>query len=136
MPLYSYLAKNAAGGSVKGQESALSEHELKTRLARKDLVIISIKEVKKSGAAFFQRSRITTSDLVLFCKQLSTMIKGGVPLLRAIGSIAEELRNPLLKSTLDEVSSHIKSGESLSGSIKRFPNIFSSLFVSILEAGD
>lgn len=136
MPVYSYLAKNTAGNSIKGQESALSEYELKTRLARKDLVIISIKEVKKSGSKFFHKSKVTTSDLVLFCKQLATMVKGGVPLLRAISSISDELKNPVLKSTLDEVGSHIKGGESLSGSIRRFPDIFSSLFVSIIEAGE
>ena len=64
------------------------------------------------------------------------MVKGGVPLLRAINSIADELKNPLFKSTLGEVSYHIKGGETLSGGLKRFPNIFSNLFIAIIEAGE
>lgn len=136
MPIFAYFAKNAAGNSVRAQEFALSESEIKIRLARKNLTIISIQEVKKSRIASSLGPRIKTSDLVLFCKQLATMVKGGVPLLRAINSISDELKNPSFKATLDEVAYHIKDGESLSGGLKRFPGTFSALFVSIVEAGE
>lgn len=136
MPIYSYIAKDASGKSIRAQEFALSEYELKTRLTRKSLVIVSIKEVQKGGGFSLGKPKIKTGDLVLFCKQLATMVKGGVPLLRAINSIADEMKNPLFKSTLGEISYHIKGGESLSGGLKRFSNIFSNLFVSIVEAGE
>jgi len=136
MPIFAYIAKDEKGNSVKGQETAGSEHELKTRLARKNLVIISIREVKKSGGIKLFGSKIKTSELVIFCKQLATMIKGGVPLLRAVSSIADETRNPLFKITLDEISRYVKSGESLSDGFKRFPRLFSPLFISIVAAGE
>lgn len=136
MPLFSYVAKDANGRSIKGKEFSLSEYELKTRLTRKNLFIVSIQEAK-SGKGFSLRTpKIKTSDLVIFCKQLATMVKGGVPLLRAINSIADELKNPLLKTVLNEISQLIKGGESLSGGLRRFPEIFSPLFVSISEAGE
>ncbi|MDP2929865.1 MAG: type II secretion system F family protein [Candidatus Omnitrophota bacterium] len=136
MPTFAYIAKDPNGNSVKAQESALSEHELKVSLARKNLVIISMREVKRSGPPRLFGSRIKTTDLVIFCKQLATMIKGGVPLLRAISSIAEEMKNPLFRSTLGEISRHVQSGESLSDGFKRFPRFFSPLFTSIVAAGE
>lgn len=136
MPTFYYIARDTAGNSVKARETAISEHDLKMKLTKKSLIIISIKEIKKSGGISFLRPKVKTADLVLFCKQLATMVKGGVPLLRAINSIADELKNPILKSTLSEISYHVKSGESFSGGLKRFPNVFSTLFVAIVEAGE
>ncbi|OGW94490.1 MAG: hypothetical protein A3G36_06600 [Omnitrophica bacterium RIFCSPLOWO2_12_FULL_45_13] len=136
MPTFSYIARDTAGHSVKARETALSEHDLKMRLTKKNLIIISIKEVKKSSGISFLSPKIKTADLVLFCKQLATMVKGGVPLLRAINSIADELKNPIFKETLNEISYHVKGGESFSGGLKRFPNVFSTLFIAIVEAGE
>ena len=136
MPIFAYIAKDINGNSVKAQESALSEYELKTRLARKNLVVISIREVKKSGGIKLFGSKVKTSELVIFCKQLATMIKGGVPLLKAINSIADETKNPLFKSTLEEIGRHVKGGESLSDGFKKFPRLFSPLFTSIVSAGE
>ena len=136
MAIFAYIAKDPSGNSVKGQESATSEHELKTTLARKNLIIISIREVKRSGGFKPFGSKIKTSDLVVFCKQLATMIKGGVPLLKALNSIADEIKNPSFKSTLEEVARHVKGGESLSDGFKKFPRLFSPLFTSIVSAGE
>ncbi len=136
MPIFSYVAKDANGKSVKARESASSEQELKIRLVRKNLVIISIIESKKPGKTRLFGSRIKTGELVIFCKQLATMIKGGVPLLKAINSISEETKNLTFKSTLDEISHNVKGGESLSGGFKKFSNLFSPLFISIIEAGE
>lgn len=139
MPTFSYVAKDAAGKSISSKETALSEQDLKVSLSRRDLVIVSIKEVKAArvkGYLPFLKPKISTSDLVIFCKQLATMIKGGVPILRAIDSITEELKNPLFKATLSDVSKVVKDGGSLSLGLKKFPDLFSSLFIAIVEAGE
>ena len=136
MPIFSYVAKDTNGKSVKGQESASSEQELKIRLARKNLVIISISDANRPARARLFGSKIKTSELVIFCKQLATMVKGGVPLLKAINSITDEVKNPIFRSTLDEISRSVKGGESLSGGFKRFSNLFNPLFVSMIEAGE
>jgi type IV pilus assembly protein PilC len=136
MPNYRYFAKDSFGKSIKAREFAVSEYELKTRLARKNLSIISIKEVGGVTGPSLFGSRIKTAELVLFCKQLSTMIKGGVPLLRAVNSIAVELRNPVFRSTLEEIGFLVKGGETLSAGFKKFPGLFSPLFISIIEAGE
>ena len=136
MPTFSYIVKDSDGNSIRAQESAQSEYELKTRLSRKNLIIISITELKKPGGVKLLGKKIKTAELVLFCKQLATMVKGGVPLLKAISCIADEVRNPLFKSTLDDIGRYVKEGESLSGGFRKFQNLFSPLFISIVEAGE
>ncbi|MDO8536033.1 MAG: type II secretion system F family protein [Candidatus Omnitrophota bacterium] len=136
MPIFSYIAKDASGKTIKAQELAGSEHELKINLARKNLIIISINESKKQEKTRSFRSKIKTAELVIFCKQLATMIRGGVPLLRAIDCISDEMKNPLFKSILIEVGRNVKSGEALSSGFRKFSNIFSPLFISIIEAGE
>jgi Type II secretory pathway, component PulF len=124
MPVFSYVAKDGEGRSIKAQESAVSEQELKIKLARKNLTIISISDKTKVTKIRFSGKKIKTGDLVIFCKQLATMIKGGVPLLKAINSIAEEVKNPTLKVALDEISLKVKGGESLSSGFKNSPIYF------------
>ena len=101
MPIFSYVAKDAGGKSVRAQESASSEQELKIRLSRRNLVIISISDANRPARTRFAGSKIKTAELVIFCKQLATMVKGGVPLLKAINSISDETRKPLFKATLE-----------------------------------
>jgi len=136
MPTYNYVAKDPAGKSIKMREFALSEYELKTRLTRRNLTIISIKETGQATGASIFSGKIKTAELVLFCKQLATMVKGGVPLLRAINSISAEIKNPMFKSALEEIGHLVKGGESLSSGFKKFPKLFSPLFTSIVEAGE
>lgn len=136
MPIFSYVAKDAGGKSIRAQESASSEHELKIKLSRKNLTIISISESKKPGKTHIFGSKIKTAELVMFCKQLATMVRGGVPLLKAISSIADETKNPLFKSILNEINRHVKGGESLSSGFRQFSDRFSPLFISMVEAGE
>lgn len=136
MPRFHYVARDIAGKSVKAEEFALSEYELKMRLERKNLVIISIQEAGGTSKGSFLKKRIGTTDLTLFCKQLSTMIKGGVPIIRAIDSISSEMKNVVFQDALKEVNYYIKSGESFSASLKKFPRLFSTLFCSMAEAGE
>lgn len=137
MPIYSYHAKDASGKQVKAHEFAVSREELKGRLNRRGLFIVSIQEKKeKRGVSTIFKKRIKIEALVLLCKQLATMLKGGVPLIRAIGSIADELKDPTLQEVLSEMNYRIKGGESFSESLKRFPRLFSSLFIAMAEAGE
>ncbi|MBI5124229.1 MAG: hypothetical protein HZA72_02290, partial [Candidatus Omnitrophica bacterium] len=101
MPIFSYVAKDSQGRSVKSRAFAASEQELKTRLARKHLFIISMEEKKELTRRFiFFKQKIKTADLVLFCKQLATLLKGGVPIIKGVDSIVSELKSPLFRQAL------------------------------------
>ena len=136
MPTYIYIAKDGSGHSIHGKEFASNAQQLKAKLARNNLFIISMEEQKIARRLGLFQKKVNTETLVILCKQLATMLKGGVPLIRAVDSISSELKNPVLQEALSEMNHHIKGGESLSGSLSKFPNIFSTLFIAMVEAGE
>jgi type IV pilus assembly protein PilC len=136
MPYYNYIAKDRRSRTIRGREFAMSDRELVQRLIRKDLAVISIKQAKEGGLFGRRRQRVRTFDMLVLCKQLSGMVKGGIPLIRAIDAIAGETGNRTLQSALVQTSYSIRSGESFSSSLKKQQGVFSPLFVAIVEAGE
>lgn len=137
MPYYNYTTKDKRSHTVKGREFAMSERELVQRLMRKDLTVISVKQIKEGG--FFSsgpKRKIGTFDMLILCKQLSSMVKGGIPLMRAIDAIASESSNRALQTALTQISYSIRSGDSLSASLKKLRGVFSPLFIAVVEAGE
>ena len=87
MAHFNYLAKNEAGKTVRGKEFAMSEHELILRLARRSLTIISVKcsdETKSVFRISRRKKSISVFDQMVFCRQLATLLKGGVPLIKGL----------------------------------------------------
>lgn len=139
MAHFKYVAKDDRGRTMKGSEFAMSERELVTRLSRKSLTVISIKRLQESkflSQLTRKKGTIGVFDMMVFCRQLSTLLKGGVPLIRGLEVIAGEAKNPVIQSTLIEMSHYIKQGDSFSASMKRMPELFSPLFISMSEAGE
>ena len=136
MPRFAYTAKDNAGRSVKGIKSTQSDQQLKRLLLHENLVIVSIREVKERKGFFFSRTKVRTSELVIFCRQMASMLKGGVPLIRAIDTIADESKNELFQNVLKEAGRNIRNGESFSQAIKNFPEIFPVLFAALAESGE
>ena len=136
MPQFKYRAKDKNGESVIGQVSVPSREDLVRQLHKKNLVLISVDELsptKKPVRKKFARNApvgkgVATLELIIFCRQLSTMLAGGVPILNAIESIAGEIKNKGFQSTLFAVATNVRRGYKLSASFKRFPNTFSILF--------
>ena len=138
MPHYNYLCVDKNGRKVKSREFSASEQELIIKLRRRNFTIVSIKESESKIAALMAlgQRRIGTFDLMVLCKQIATMVKGGVPLIKALDTIAEETKNNTLQVALIEISHYIREGESLSGALKKMSHLFSSLFISIVESGE
>jgi len=81
-------------------------------------------------------STVKTQDKIIFARNLGAMIEAGLPVSRALSVIDRQTKNKKFKSTLESLQSDIKKGVSLSEGMKKFPNIFSKLFVSMVRAGE
>ncbi len=144
MPEFKYITKDKRGKTVAGKKSISSQKDLIIELERKNLTIVSIEEVHHEERSFRKMlaeiaprgGKIKIFELAIFCKQLSTMLHGGVPILNAIESIADEMKNPRFKKLLQYINQDLRGGKSLSESFKKYPEVFSILFISILEAGE
>ncbi|MCP4474385.1 MAG: type II secretion system F family protein [Gammaproteobacteria bacterium] len=79
---------------------------------------------------------VKLDDMIIFCRQAQTLLKAGIPLFDALCKIAQTTQSKRLKLTLIEITKNIAQGQTLSASLRRYPKVFSSIFCSIIDAGE
>ncbi|MFA7193716.1 MAG: type II secretion system F family protein [Candidatus Paceibacterota bacterium] len=138
---FKYKAQNTAGNYVEDVADAKDSFDLARILKEKDLNMISAKPV--NGGKFSQIIQsitnfgtVSTNEKILFGKNLSSMLEAGLPLSRAIEVMGRQSRNKKFKFVMNSINDSIKSGDSLSGALSKFPHIFPSLFISMVRAGE
>lgn len=144
MPEFKYKISDASGRTKTGRKLADSQEALILEFERDNFVVLSVEEIvgrKKSLRERLEdfrsrRGKVKIFDLVVFCKLLATMLNGGVPILNAVDSIANEIKNPRLKRVLREINRDLKEGKMFSESLRKYPDVFSTLFIAIVEAGE
>lgn len=142
MAQFSYKATNSKGNTVSGTVEATDRSAAISALTHENLKPISVKE-KNTGAnnleGFsnrFLKNKVKPDILVIFTRQLSTMVGAGVPLLRALSALQKHADNPLLKSTLEQVTSDVQGGASLADALEKHPTVFNDVYVNMVRAGE
>ncbi len=128
--LFVWEGKNAQGKEARGEIRAVSEAAAKTALRRQGVQVRRLKPVK------MRRGRVSDKDIVLFTRQLATMMKAGVPLLQAFDIAIKGASNPALARLLDTIRSDIAQGNPLATAFAKHPLHFDRLFVSLVAAGE
>ena len=138
MPNFSYQATDSANKTVRGTLSAADKNTVMQMLSKQGLHPVSVEiqsDVKKGAKGFFA-PKVKTADLVLFTRQLSTMVSAGVPLLRALTTMRDQVENPTLKSVIGDLVHDIQGGISLADAMAKHPDVFSDIFVNMIRAGE
>jgi len=139
MLTFDYVAKDKKGRTVKGRLDAGDERQLITLLREQDLAIISVQETKKRESLFrreFGSARVPISELVLFSRQLATMIDAGIPLLQALEILTEQAEKKALKKILTDVKDQVAAGSSFHQALASRKRSFSELMVNMVKAGE
>lgn len=145
MAIFKYVAKDGEGKKVSGTLTAKDEGIAIGDLRKKNLTVVSINETgakKRGGGVSFRgrkraaRPRIKGEALVIFTRQLSTMISAGIPLLEALEILVEQAQAPGQKVCLDRVVESVRAGTDLSEALGQFPKVFSSIYVNMVKAGE
>ena len=142
MPLFSYKARNAQGEALDGRVEAISIDAVASQLLSSNITPIDIREEKnapdllKKINEWLKTRQPKLDDLIFFARQLYTLMKSGVPIIRALNGLAENLNNLVLKTTLKEIVTSLESGRDLSGALAKHPKIFNHLFVSMVQVGE
>ena len=136
MPIYQYTAKDKSGQTITGTTEASGENEVVQLLHRTQCTVISIKLAQKKAAAKAGRRKIKMDDLVIFSRQLATLIDSGIPLVGALKILNEQVENLRLKNVVLDIRQLVESGLSFSESLGRYPHVFSTFFVSMVKAGE
>lgn len=135
MNTYRYSAKDNSGRMAIGVLEAVSEVEVAEVLHQKDLVVISIEQVKKK-ASKTRNVSVRLDDLVIFSRQLATMIDAGIPLVQSLSILGEQIENEGLKIVVKAVRQDIESGVSFCDALAKHPSVFSELFINMARAGE
>ncbi|MFC1789378.1 type II secretion system F family protein [Patescibacteria group bacterium] len=141
MPKYFYIAKNHSGQEKAGEIEASDEHQLARILRQEGYLLISTEVEKKSEKRNFNinipfLSRVGLKDKIFFTRNLRVMVSAGIPLPRSLGTLAEITKNTKFKKTLLKLGEELNKGKSFSKSLKKYPDIFSDFFISLVKSGE
>lgn len=142
MPQFLYIATNTQNQSVSGTIEAADKSAVISALSRQNLRPISVKEGSEGKSGGFSldsllgANKVKSDDLVMFTRQLSAMVGAGVPLLRAISSLAEHTESPALKKVLGQVIKEVEDGAALGDALAKHPSVFSDVYINMVRAGE
>ena len=123
---------------TRGTLEASSKREVYRLLKERDYYpvkvekVIKIRDIKDLQLS----SKIKSKDMAVLCKQFSTMLKAGIPIIRCIDILSKQLSSRLLRSIFAEMYVEVRSGKSLSESLVKRSRYFPQLFISMVEAGE
>ncbi|HET7060223.1 MAG TPA: type II secretion system F family protein [Candidatus Saccharimonadales bacterium] len=136
---FTYKALNIDGKTVTGTAEATSKQALLALLRRQGVrpMLIEPKKEKKWFSSLFGPSKkIKSSDLVIFTRQLSTMVSAGVPLARSLAALQSDAASPYMRQVLAGVTKDVESGLPLGAAFAKYPTVFSDVYVNMVKAGE
>lgn len=138
MRKFTYEAKdNSSGKHVKSTVQAVSESAAAKLLLEQGFIPTSITEFDEDGS-FLKRltGRITTKDKIVFTRQLSTLLGAGLPLSQSLRTVLEQTNNKKLQGVVDDIIADVEGGRALSDAFGKHPDVFSKVFLALIQAGE
>ncbi|WP_028107803.1 type II secretion system F family protein [Ferrimonas futtsuensis] len=139
MAHYRYQGRDSSGAQVEGVLEAANESAAADQLMRRSIVPLRI-EVKREPQGIdlrvLFRRKVKMADLQMFTRQMLSLTRSGIPLLRAITGLAESSHCKVLSEALKDVASQLTSGYALSSALNQHPHVFSELYVAMVHVGE
>ncbi len=139
---FSYTARNKNGELTQGVLDAFSEDEVISRLQAQDLLVVSVSSAtdkvvlsKKAKQGKFH-SGVKTDDLILFSRQLSTLLNAGIPLLRSLDILSKQVESKKLYNALEAIKADIEGGLTFHDALAKHKRVFSDFWINLVETGE
>jgi type IV pilus assembly protein PilC len=137
MPLYEWQGRTISGEIQRGTISADSELALRIALRKDGIILLKANEKKKKlEGKYNPRAKVKIMQIVVFTRQLSTMITSGLTLVQSLEILANQVEDRNLKGIIREIKSKIERGSSFAEALKDYPQCFDSLYVNLVRAGE
>lgn len=143
MPIYNYKARRPTGEAETGTLDAPNQDTLINILQQKGLIVLSVSVKKETTAAgggatyrLKMHSRVSSKDLILFTNQLAATLKANIPLLKCIEIQIQQTSSKKFRNILENIRDNIRQGHSLKDSLAKYPNIFDSMWLNLVETGE
>src|SRR5437773_5378540 len=136
MPSFTYVAREAGTGrELRSSLEASSEPAAIAALLNRNLLVVSIQEkLGKKGRT--SGGKVALADLVVFTRQLATMIDAGLAMVQSLQGLAEQTTNKVMRDVIKDVCTRVEGGDSFSEALQKHPNAFSKLYVAMVGAGE
>src|SRR6185436_19411065 len=136
MPSFSYVARETGTGrEIRSTVEAGSEQAAISALLNRNLLVVSIQE-KMSKKGKTGGGRVSLQELVMFTRQLATMIDAGLGMVTSLQGLAEQTSHKVMRDVIRDVCSRVEGGDSFSEALQKHPKAFSRLYVSMVSAGE
>ncbi len=138
MPVYVWKGKNSYGEKRKGELDAPDQASALAQVKRLRISNPVVKEKPKDLLANISifKPKVSGKDIVIFTRQLSTMINAGLPLVQGIEILEKQQSNPTFRTALGEIRQDVEAGSTLADSMRKKPKVFDNLFTNMIEAGE
>ncbi len=145
MPAFAYRARNAASELVEGVLEGATSGAVVDVLRGMGLTPVEVRETvarigKPAGSSGLNvtlfRPRVSQIDLLLFSRQMHTLLKSGVPIMRALAGLQDAAINPEMRRVIGEVRESLEGGRELSQALARHPRVFSPFYLSMVRVGE
>jgi len=136
MPAFAYVARETASGrEIRSSVDATTEQAAIAALLNRNLLVVSIQEkIGKKGKT--AGGRVALQDLVMFTRQLATMIDAGLAMVQSLQALADQTTNKVMRDVIRDVCTRVESGDSFSEALQKHPKVFIRLYVCMVAAGE
>ncbi|MBW1607443.1 MAG: type II secretion system F family protein [Deltaproteobacteria bacterium] len=138
MPVYLWRGKDRHNKKKRGEMEAPTEEAVNSELIRRKITSTKIKLKPKDifeNVAFMQ-PKVKQADIIIFCRQFSTMIDAGLPIIQCLDILYSQNENKTFKQMLKEIKGNVESGQTFAEALKKYPKQFDNLFVNMIAAGE
>ena len=136
MPSFAYTARETATGrEIRNSVEAATEQAAIAALLNRNLLVVSIQE-KVSRKGRTKGGKVSLADLVMFTRQLATMIDAGIAMVQSLQALADQTTNKVMRDAIRDVCTRVEGGESFSEALQKHPKAFNRLYVSMVAAGE
>src|SRR5256885_14298555 len=136
MPSFVYVARETGSGrEIRSSVEATTEQAAIAALLNRNLLVVSIQEkLGKKGRT--SGGKVALSDLVVFTRQLATMIDAGLAMVQSLQGLAEQTTNKVMRDVIKDVCTRVEGGDSFSEALQKHPKAFSRLYICMVAAGE
>ena len=136
MPSYTYLARESATGrETRGALDASTEQAAIATLLNRNLLVVSIQEKAGQKGKTIGGS-VALADLVIFTRQLATMIDAGLAIVQSLQALADQASNKIMRDVIRDVCMRVEQGDNFSAALQKHPKVFNKLYTCMVDAGE
>lgn len=140
MPMFRYKSRDQQGQLIEGKMEGTQSNQVADILISRGLIPLEVSELKDSEDGFTWESLfekpITLDELVIFSRQMYSLMQAGIPVMRAIGGLRDSANSEIMKKALAKVLNDLESGRTLSTALAKQPKVFTQIVVSLVHVGE